>query len=340
MKIKKLFKQCFPHLLGILLLLAMPPAHATSQITPELLKTICTEIEHKISNRLDLASKSDYAIYLYTGIAENQILEMMQEENRKSFIEYNELNVKLLKEAAHGILLHDKERELLFVKLAKSATEIKLHYPKEYKIMGNYIESLLQLWEKRKSVLTQKRNKQSGDNRAQLSSIESGADDIEFERLPKSVQTFLISYVMSILIAEIEIFKIENLSMEKIEEQLTKDIIRILSTTDTRDLPESYKIVINQYIALCNDSLLQKNSDGLAQLESNWLLLSKRYPKEFNLITNSAYALARVLEGFNLIDYSKFLIYSRDRKEQSSKHMIYRHKKLIEIINLSCQPVK
>jgi len=38
MKIKKIFKQCFPHVLGILLILAMHPAHAESQITPELLK--------------------------------------------------------------------------------------------------------------------------------------------------------------------------------------------------------------------------------------------------------------------------------------------------------------
>lgn len=301
-----------------------------------MLQTIISDIEHEIANAPRLANKSDCAISLYLEIRRSEIHHIMHRENYHSFVEYNDLNMKSLEDAANSILLDDEERELLFEKLAKNAEETKRNYPQEYKLMGNYIESLLLLWEKSGRAGSQKPDKPSSDDKTSVSTEAADSDNLSFEQLPKSVQTFLISYVKSFLIAEIDMFNTEGMDMEKMTAVCFKDTGRILSEIDSSKLPESYKVFINRYIALCNNnptlSAKSKVRSALTVLQMS--LLENLYTKEFNLIADRASVVHVILERYNLNDYRMFLFYTNEKVEEEGnfKRLARVYKQLVKAI--------
>lgn len=299
--------------------------------TLTLLKQITADIARNISHSRSMVTKPDCAVYLYNEIRGSEIKRKIQAENSKSMIEYYDLNMQLLKEAGYSIFLDDKEGELLLIKLAKDAEQMKQAYPKEYKVMGSYMESVLELWEKRKNVMPQKQDKPSPAHRAEQEAGAYNLYNLKFEELEKSMQSFLVNYIQLTLIAEIEVYKLENFDMETSTKLFAKDTSKILSEMDISELDESYQIFIKQFIIACKGIASYKGKGFLVLLAMRLSLLEESNPKAFYLIACKGSALMTVLYGLNLENYHSFLFNTAPEKKDR-KGIIHLNQHLSKLI--------
>ena len=295
--------------------------------TKIILSAISSDIEHCVDARYAVnPSRGDYSIYLYNEIKESALEHNISSQygDAENFINYHQLNMELLEKSAHTILLSSEESKPNFEEFVEQIESIKRNNPIEYQALGCYLETAFQLWETRVKSQPEKAGSTRELGLKKSQSVSDGFDQINFNGLPISVQLFLISYTKKFLILEMELD--EN---EKIDKKFIKESIQILSTTDTKLLPLSYKEFIQLYMKGYNDILVQEEKGTLNSADSRLLLLRKRYPTEFDLIADRGRTLNTVLKGLDLYDYYKFLVYSSAEKINRFEYI---NEKLVEAI--------